>query len=147
MKYSRVLALIIIIVMDYFNLIGEGQEQAVVDFKVISFLSDEDFEYLAATKRVADEAIDWCNLPMNMIYRVRALVPIQTKWGAHVILELGSREGEEIKVWAPGNVSKDLKAGMKLKGTDAYIKSLGQKETKTSAGIKKRYFDFETVYI
>ena len=146
MKYSQVSALIII-VMDYFNLIAENQQQPVVDFKVISFLSDEDFEYLTATKRVADEAIDWCNLPMNIIYRVHTLVPIQTKWGAHVILELRSREGEEIKVWAPGNVSKDLKSGMKLKGTDAYIKSLGQKETKTSAGIKKRYFDFETVYI
>ena len=134
--------------MDYFNFTAEDQQQQpVVDFKVISFLSDEDFEYLIATKRVADEAIDWCNLPMNIIYRVHTLVPIQTKWGARVILELRSREGEEIKVWAPGNVSKDLKSGMKLKGTDAYIKSLGQKETKTSAGIKKRYFDFETVYI
>ena len=133
--------------MDYFNLIAGDQQQPVVDFKVISFLSDEDFEYLTATKRVADEAIDWCNLPMNIIYRVHTLVPIRTKWGAHVILELRSREGEEIKVWAPGNVSKDLISGMKLKGTDAYIKSLGQKETKTSAGIKKRYFDFETVYI
>ena len=115
---------------------------------MISFLSDQDFEYLTATKRVADEALDWRNLPINIVYRVHALVPIQTKWGAHVILELRSREGEEIKVWAPCNVSKDLKCGMKLNSSaDAYIKSLGQKETKTSAGAKKRYYDFETVFI
>ena len=129
--------------MDY----SKAEDQP-LDFKILSFLSDHDFEYLAATKHVTEEAIDWCNLPINTVYRVHALVPIQTKWGARVILELRSREGEEIKVWTPGNVSKDLKYGMKLNSTeDAYIKSLGQKETKTSAGLKKRYYDFETVYI
>ena len=113
-----------------------------------SFLSDENFEHLAAAKRVSEEAIDWKDLPMNIVFRVHALVPIQPKWGAQVILELKNREGEEFKVWAPSNVYKDLKSGMKLKGTeDVYIKSLGQKEAKTNTGTKKRYYDFETVYL
>ena len=132
--------------MDYFNYTTQESKPA-VDFKILSFLSNEDFEYLAATKHVAEEAIDWCDLPINIVFRVHALMPIQTKWGGRVILELKSREGEEIKVWSPANVSKDIKCGMKLNGTNAYIKSLGQKEIRTSSGTKKRYFDFETVYV
>ena len=113
-----------------------------------SFLSDENFEYIAAAKRVSEEAIDWKDLPVDKVFRVHAIVPIRTKWGAQAILELKNREGVEFKVWAPNNVYKDLKSGMKLQGIeDVYIKSLGQKEAKTNTGAKKRYYDFETVYL
>ena len=113
-----------------------------------SFLSDENFEYMAATKRVSEEAIDQKDLPVDIIYRVHAIVPIRTKWGAQVLLELKNREGVEFKVWTPNNVYKDLKSGMKLQGSaDVYIKSLGQKEAKSSTGVRKRYYDFETVYL
>ena len=135
----------------YFNTtIGNYQS---VDFIVspsnnLSFLSDENFEQLAATKRVTEEVIDWCDLPINVVYCVQNVVPIQTKWGARIILKLKNREGDKFKVWVPNNICKDLKAGMKLKGFQfAYIKSLGPKETTTIAGAKKRYYDFETVYI
>ena len=114
----------------------------------LSFLSDEDFEYLVATKQVSEEAIDWSELPVNTVFRVQNLVPIQTKWGPRCILELQSRDGNIIKVWSLTNVTKDLKSGMKLNNTqNAYIKALGQKETKTTTGSKKRCYDFETVYI
>ena len=140
--------------MDYFNAIGSSYQPA--DFKIspsnkLSFLSDENFEHMAAATRLGEEAIilDWCHIPMNTVYRVQTLAPIETKWGPQVILQLRSREGDEIKVWAPNNVNKALKSGMKLKDTeDVYIKSLGQKEAMTSVGgKKKRYYDFETVYI
>ena len=135
----------------YFNTtIGNYQS---VEFIVspssnLSFLSDENFEQLAAIKRVTEEAIDWCDLPINIVYCVQTLIPIQTKWGARVILKLKNREGGKFKVWAPNNICRDLKSGMKLKGFEfAYIKSLGQKETTTITGARKRYYDFETVYI
>ena len=113
-----------------------------------SFLSDENFEYMAAAKRVSEEAIDWKDLPVDIIFRVLAMVPIHTKWGAHVILELTNREGVQFKVWAPNNVHKDLKSGMKLQGSaDVYIKSLGQKEVTSAMGVRKRYYDFETVFL
>ena len=67
--------------------------------------------------------------------------------GAQVILVLRNKNNEEVKVWAPSNVSKELKTGVKLFRRNVYIKSLGQKETKTSTGGKKRYFDFDTVYV
>ena len=136
--------------MDYINTLGNSQPA--LDFDIppsfLAFLSDEDFEYLAATKQVSEEAIDWSDLPVNTVFRVQNLVPIQTKWGSRCILELRSRDGNIVKVWSPTNVTKDHKSGMKLNNTqDAYIKSLGQKETKTITGSKKRYYDFETVYI
>ena len=113
-----------------------------------SFLSDENFEYMTAAKRESEEAIDWKDLPVDIVFRVHAIVPIQTKWGAQVILELKDREGVEYKVWTPNNVYKDLKSGMKLHGSgDVYIKSLGQKEAKSSMGTRKRFYDFETVYL
>ena len=113
-----------------------------------SFLSDENFEYMVNATRVSEEAINWKELPLHIVFRLQRIVPLRTKWGAQVVLELKNREGVELKVWAPSNVYQDLKSGMKLQGTkDVYIKSLGQKEAKTSAGTKKRYFDFETVYL
>ena len=137
----------------YFNTtIGNNYQS--VDFIVSpssnlsSFLSDENFEQLATIKRVTEEPIDWCVLPINVVYYVQTVVPIQTKWAARVILELKNREGSKFKVWAPNNICRDLKSGMKLKGIEfAYIKSFGQKETTTIHGAKKRYYDFETVYI
>ena len=113
-----------------------------------SFLSDENFEYISAAKRASEEAIDWADLPLHIVFRVHSISPIQTKWGTQSILELKNREGTEFKVWAPNNVDKDLKYGMKLEGcVDVYIKSLGQKETKSSSGVKRRYYDFETVFL
>ena len=115
------------------------------DLGVSSFISDEDFAQLSATKRVTQEAIDWCDLPLHVVYQVEGIVPL-TKWGAQVILQLKNNAGDEIKVWAPANVSKELKSGTKLYGVNVYIKSLGQKEAKTTTR-KKRYYDFETVYL
>ena len=114
------------------------------------FLSDVDFEQLAATRRVTEEAIDWLNLPIGAIYHVHSILPIKTKWGAQSILVLRNKDGVGIKVWAPVNVSKELKSGIKLNNNNSsnvYIKSLGQKETKTSTGGRKRYFDFDAVYV
>ena len=113
-----------------------------------SFLSDENFEYMAAARRVSEEAIDWKDLPVDIIFRVLAIVPIRTKWGAQIIIELTNREGVQFKVWTPNNVHKDLKSGMKLQGSaDVYIKSLGQKEVTSAMGVRKRYYDFETVFL
>ena len=118
-------------------------------FNITSFLSDADFEYLAATKHVAEEAIGLILLPRNIIYRMDKLTPIQTKWGSRYIVQLRASNGAEFKVWCPSNVVRDLKSGYKLNGADchAYLKSLGEKETDVSGEAKKKYFDFETVYI
>ena len=119
----------------------------VVQSNGICFLSNSDFEYMAASKHDAEEAVGWKVLPENIVYRVEKMSPIQTKWGHRCIVELRNIMGQDIKVWAPSNVVRDLKSGFKLNGKDclAFIKSLGEKETNVIGEAK--FFDFETVYI
>ena len=114
------------------------------------FITDEMFEELVAPKRkektAAEDTIDWCKLPINDIYLVKFLVPVQTNYGTKILLLLTNQEGSEIKVWSPANVCKELKVSIKL-SNNIYIKSLGEKIGTTSSGKRKRYFDFETVCI
>ena len=118
-------------------------------FNITSFLSDADFDYLAETKHAAEEAIGWCLLPQNVVFRMEKLTPVQTKWGSRYIVELRTSNGDELKAWCPSNVVRDLKTGFKLNGTDcrAYIKSLGEKVTDIIGEARKKYEDFETVYL
>ena len=113
------------------------------------FLSNEDFNYMVAAKHSAEEGIGWKILPENIVYRIEKLTQVPTKWGIRHILHLQDAMRNEIKVWAPRNVVYDLKSGFKLNGEDclAFIRSLGEKETCVIGEQKKKFFDFETVYI
>ena len=116
---------------------------------ITTFLTDAHFECLATVKHVAEEAIGWSLLPLDTVYNVIKLTPVQTKWGSRYIIEVRDNNENEIKVWCPNNVVRDLKSGLKLNGADCrtYLKSLGEKETNVAGESKKKYFDFETVYI
>ena len=118
-------------------------------FNGICFLSNDDFDYMVATKHAAEEAIGWKLLPENTVFRVENMNLIQTKWGSRHILQLRDVNGQDINVWAPSNVVRDLKSGFKLNGKDclAFIKSLGEKETNVVGESKKKFLDFETVYL
>ena len=115
----------------------------------ICFLSNDDFDYMVAAKHAAEEAMGWKLLPENVVFRVEKMNPIQTKWGPRCILQLRDVNGQNINVWAPSNVVRDLKSGFKLNGKDclAFIKSLGEKETNVVGEPKKKFLDFETVYL
>ena len=114
----------------------------------LCFLSDADFDHMVAAKHAAEEAVGWKLLPENIVYRAEKMSPIQTKWGSRYILQLRDVLGQEIKVWAPSNVVRDLKSGFKVNGKDclAFIKSLGEKETDVVGEPKKKFTDFETIY-
>ena len=115
----------------------------------ICFLSNDDFDYMVTAKHAAEEAIGWKLLPENIVYRVEKMNPVQTKWGPRCIIQLRNVNGQDINVWAPSNVVRDLKSGFKLNGKDclAFIKSLGEKETDVVGKSKKKFLDFETVYL
>ena len=51
-----------------------------------------------------------------IVYRVEKMNPIQTKWGPRCIVQLRNVNGQDINVWAPSNVVRDLKSGFKLNG-------------------------------
>ena len=115
----------------------------------IYFLGNDDFDCIVAAKYEAEEAIGWKLLPENIVYRVDKMCPIQTKWGSRCILHLRDVTGQNIKVWSPNNIVRDLKSGFKLNGKDclAFIKSFGEKETNVVGEPKRKFFDFETVYL
>ena len=115
----------------------------------ICFLSNDYFDYMVSAKRAAEEAIGWKLLPENIVYRVEKMSPIHTKWGSRCIVELRDVLGQEIKVWVPSSVARNLKSGFKLNGKDcvAFIKSLGEKETNVVGEPRKKFSDFETVYL
>ena len=115
----------------------------------ICFLSNDDFDYMVTAKHAVEEAIGWKLLPENIVYRVEKMNPVQTKWGHRCIIQLRNVNGQDINVWAPSNVVRDLKSGFKLNGKDclAFIKSLGEKETNVVGEPRKKFSDFETVYL
>ena len=89
-----------------------------------SFPSDEQFvQCLAANKRAAD-ALNWKDLPKQVVYRVQPQGSIETKRGTDTVLELVNRENEEVKVWAPSSVVDALYSGPNVKKIP-YIRSLG----------------------
>ena len=104
---------------------------------------------LVAAKHAAEEAIGWKLLPENIVYRVEKMNPMQTKWGPRCIVQLRNANVQDINVWAPSNVVRDLKSGFKLNGKDclAFIKSVGEKETNVVGEPRKKFFDFETIYL
>ena len=112
----------------------------------ICFLCNDDFDYMVAAKHAAEEAIGWKLLPENIVYRVEKMDPVQTKWGPRCIIQLRNANGQDINVWAPSNVVRDLKSGFKLNGKDclAFIKSLGEKETNVVGEPRKKFPDFES---
>ena len=115
----------------------------------VAFLTDDDFNHLVAVKHTAEEAIGWKQVPENVVYRVDKLTPIQTKWGLRHIIQLRNANGYELKARTPANVARDIKSGFKLNGTDclAFIKSLGENETDVAGERKRKFADFETVYL
>lgn len=119
------------------------------DPNTICFISDANFDYMVAAKHNAEDAVGWGTLAENTVYRVEKLSQVQTKWGSRSIVELRNILGQDLKVWAPSNVARDLKSGFKLNGADcfAFIKSFGQKETTVIGERKRKFFDFETIYL
>ena len=111
----------------------------------MAFISKEDFEALASTRRFEQKAICWKDLPIDVVFRVNQVLPTQTKWGGQLLLLLIDSDGYEFNVWSPHSVKKELKNFSQFLGT-TYIKSLGEKERLTNTG-KRKYYDFEIVLI
>ena len=89
-----------------------------------SFPSDEQFDQCVAESKRAAQAIDWKNLPTNVVYRVQPRGSVKTKRGSDTYLELVNRENEEVKVWAPPSLITTLYSAPPTKKIP-YIRSLG----------------------
>ena len=88
------------------------------------FPSDEQFDQCVAESKRAAQAIDWKDLPTNVVYRVQPRGSVKTKSGSDTYLELVNRENEEVKVWAPPSVITALYSAPPAKKIP-FIRSLG----------------------
>ena len=77
----------------------------------ICLSSNDDFDYMVATKHAAEEAIGRNLLPENTVFCVEQINQIQMKWETRYILQLRNANGQDINVWGPSNVVRDLKSG------------------------------------
>ena len=107
-----------------------------------SFPSDEEFNQHVSVEQIADSAIKWGALPINVVYRMQKL-PWISRYGDDAILQLVNHENKEVDVWAPQNVIIDYITKSVGENGEAYIRSLGQKVNDK----KRKYFDFESVFI
>ena len=108
------------------------------------FISDLDFERSVAERKDDPEAICWTDLPINIIYKIDKVFPVQTKLRKEqLLLQLSDKHGNVISVWTPDNLKMVLK---NLRGKN-YIKSLGRKECITNNGRKQTYFDYQIVSV
>ena len=89
---------------------------------VSEFISDVNFEQLVITES-EPEAMYWKDLPINIVYRLDGIFPIQTKLSKEILLQLSDKDGYVISVWSPSNLKKALKS---VYGT-TYTKSLEKK--------------------
>ena len=107
------------------------------------FITNEMFQQIVDQQRKTfEDVINWSELSVNVIYQLKLI----SRNGNRNLLVLIDKEGVEIKVWSPANVTRELKTCTKT-NNNTYIKSLGEKLGKTSSGRNKRYYDFEIVSI
>ena len=73
-----------------------------------SFPTDNQFERCVAATNESSDAVQWKDLPRNVIYRVKPQGLIETTRGKDTLIELVDRENKQVKVWAPPAVVQAL---------------------------------------
>ena len=95
-----------------------------------SFITTADFNVL-----VKEAVMQWSELPLNIIYKIKRVKEVLVDNTATVILDLSNEQGDTLKVWAPQMLYKDLLRFPDK--TNIYLRSLGKKECKMTPG---RYY-------
>ena len=103
----------------------------------MSFPTDEEF-----TRRMQSQAhkpaIKWRDLVVGEVYRIDHVKSITTKYGQGTVLELTKRDANEVEVWAPARLTKDLGWPEDL---PRYVRPLGLVTCKTDSS--KKYHKYE----
>ena len=90
---------------------GSNHSHSQVDSQRVnmsSFPSDSQFEQCVVARNGSSDAIQWKDLPISVIYRVKPQGLVETTQGKDTLIELVDRENREVKVWAPPVVVEAL---------------------------------------
>ena len=107
-----------------------------------SFIAVADFNALLNGKAM-ESTIQWKELPVNVIYKIKQIKEILVDNTATMILDLIDEQEHSLKVWAPQRLYKDL-----LRFPDKvniYVRSLGKKECKMAPG--RWYHDYNLAQV
>lgn len=98
------------------------------------FLTEQDFE-----KEVADVqlAIKWRELSVGTIYKIIKARLLSTTYGPATILEMHSRDGDPVEVWAPPSLAKRLQGANLPK----FIRPLGLQPHYKDSNIQYHAYD------
>ena len=103
-----------------------------------SFIVTEDFNAL-----LKEAVMQWSELPLNTIYKIKRVKEVLVDNTATVILDLSDKQGDTLKVWAPQRLYKDLLRFPDK--TNIYLRSLGKKECKMTPG--RWYYDYNIAQV
>ena len=91
--------------------VGSNHSHSQLDSQRVSmslFPTDNQFERCVAATNESSDAVQWKDLPRNVIYRVKPQGLIETTRGKDTLIELVDRENKQVKVWAPPAVVEAL---------------------------------------
>ena len=104
-----------------------------------TFPSDEQFDFCVAANKRASGALNWKDLPPQVVYRVQPQSSVETKKGGDTLVELVNRENSEVKVWVPPSLANTL----------CYDKDVGSNQVPyiRSLGLQRKRPAVETVFL
>ena len=77
------------------------------------FLSEENFtKYVNKQNIPESHAGKWRDLTYGILYRIDQTKELTTRYGPGMILEMQTREGEKMSVWALERLAKELRWGV-----------------------------------
>ena len=106
-----------------------------------SFISIEEFN--ASLNEKTELTMQWSELPINIIYKIKHIKEVLFENTATMILDLVDDLGHTWRVWTPQRIYMEL-----LRFSDKaniYIRSLGKKECKMTTG--RWYYDYNLAQI
>ena len=77
-----------------------------------AFLSEDTFAKFVNEQKTSDSLVGkWRELSNGVLYRINRAKEVSTRFGLSTILDMQTREGEKVSVWAPDRLAKELKGG------------------------------------
>ena len=73
-----------------------------------TFPSDKQFEYCVAANKSASDAVNWKDLPIQVVYHVQPQSSVEITRGTDTLVELVNHENKEVKVWVPPSLANTL---------------------------------------
>lgn len=108
-----------------------------------SFITDEQFETVITKQNTEGPALQWKELPLNVILKIVDRKYVNVNNTPAMILMLVDRNDTIYKVWTPERLCEELCRNYNNDAYSIYLKSKGAKESKNDIG--RWYYAYEII--